>query len=162
MSDSSKSARKYLRHKVTRKCNLVDQSLESLDSDDCAEILEFLKSSSAKLETFNENIYAEICKTEKDETKLGDILDECETYETQISVTCRKLSKKIASFSIPNSSNQPDLMHSHGNINKLKLPVLPLPTFSNRDGESLLQFFTNFEGILDKYSSADYRDTSGL
>ena len=41
-------------------------------------------------------------------------------------------------------------------VNKLKLPELPLPCFGNSEGENLIQFFINFENILDKYQLGDF------
>ena len=44
----------------------------------------------------------------------------------------------------------------HASRNKLKLPELPLPSFSNNEGERLIQFFINFEAIIDKYDLSNF------
>ena len=57
----------------------------------------------------------------------------------------------VESSGISVGGNTPSLVQ-----NKLKLPQVPLPEFSNRKGENLRNFFLSFESIIDKHRLSSF------
>lgn len=149
-----KHSRRYSRQKVTRKCGNINSNIDSFSKQDCTENIEYLRTLEVKLNSDNETIVTKSWG-KMDENSLTKEMDESDTYEKQINLHCRMLSDRIKTLSGPSSAEDVNSnavvtprVDQGRSVNKLKLPEIPLPKFSNKKGENLTQFFINFEGIL--------------
>ena len=149
-------SRCYLRQKLTRKYNSTVESIATLTKLECEEYLEFFKASFEKLSVVDEQIGSALSES-KGEAEMNKDLGEAEEYEKKTNECIRKLKTKLAEFSIPsNLSSDTSITSDANRPTKLKLPEMPLPQFSHKKDESLVQFFINFEDIIKKYNISDY------
>jgi hypothetical protein len=114
--------------------------------------LNALESLQAEIKNLNESICASLWQKTKDESKLSAEFDICETYNNKIREGILILKADIADAT---SITEPRVLDAQPRLNKLKLPEVPLPTYSHSEGETLNQFFENFETILCKYDLSD-------
>jgi hypothetical protein len=148
-----KENRKYLRGKVTRKCNAVVSSLEQFTVEQCSYALSDIKTLREKLDKSNEGILKGLWIHETEDGALNRELESCDKYDDEMASLVRRVESRITSFS--NSPLQPTSETPRPNT-QLKLPQLPLPEYSHTHGESLERFFFNFENIISKYSLSNY------
>ena len=158
--DALKHKRTYLRAKVTRKHNTIVESVEEYNTLDCNEQIDILKLLSKQLYDFDDEIGAIISSLMIAE-ELDSEIQNAEEYEQKVTYTLRILKERLAVLT-PNNPIQPDMHsgittddHSHRGT-KLKLPEIPLPKFDNKDDQCLIQFFLNFEGVINKYNLSEY------
>ena len=148
-----KDCRKHIRTKVTKKC--TEERISSLLLKDCASEIEDLKFLRDQLAKLNEDIGHVLCMEEK--FNLDSELNKCDEYYDTISIQIKKIEdheKSISANSNFELANQ-QITEVMPPISKLKLPELPMPTFSNAPGESLERFFVNFEHIINKCQLAE-------
>ena len=140
--------RKYIRARVTRIYNQVTTQFEfeSLTARKKADLTEKLHELKTKLTKVNDSIHS-ILPSTVDEAEL--ILEE-EEYE-------EKLSSSLSALVVQETA-PPQIPERDGplNINKLKLPTVSLPEYSNLKGESLEKFLFTFESIITKHGLSDY------
>ena len=70
-----KDSRKYLRSKITRKCNTIKTNIDSLDIHECHKEIDELQSLSDRLEKLNEKISGGLWIYVKDRAVLNQELD---------------------------------------------------------------------------------------
>ena len=149
-------SRQYLRQKFSRKFNNLSNNYTNFSIQECQDSLDYLKSLFGELSTTDREIGTILFGFRGESAMLNDI-NESESYEQKFESINSKLRQKISELSILNSAAENSDQNFTGReINKLKLPELPLPKFSNLPGEDLIQFFLNFEQIIDKYNLSDY------
>ena len=149
--DFSRRVRGSLRSGVTRVCNSVESSIDSMNREVLLQNLSKLKEYKTLLESHDKDIARLIY----DDVSLRDTLDaeleECGEYLDKLYKFISKLDLRLKNSNILNSSSsQSQILSSNSQI---KLPQLPLPEFSNKPGDDLNGFFRNFETILDKYAA---------
>ena len=154
-----KTSRTRLRSKVTRFCNAIDASLERSSLVELSNILQDLRNLQCKLEEVNDSVCKILLATESKDTVERD-LDLCDEYEDKISSYLHKIQNKIQADQgrietsrVSTRDEYVDLSRPDGQI---KLPQLPLPVYSHAPGESLENFFANFESIIDKYNLSPF------
>ena len=165
-----KDNRKHLRSKVTRLINSINTSLENLALDDLEDHLQTFNSYSSQLDSLNEKISSVLWIHEQRREVLNNEMDTCEKYQSDICRSVRQINKKCTELKnavIASTSNGNQVLSSvagpsgtqpvHNVVpNKLQLPQLPLPEFSNSEGECLSQFIAGFEAIISKYNLSQY------
>ena len=165
--ETLKSTRQYLRQRVTVKCKSITTNVSNFTEVDLQEHIEFLKDTSSKLYKYDEKIGSIYCSLDQ-MPELSKDMTNIEAYEQNINSALRLLNdrKKVlfpkvegAQSSSPTDSNSSGSSglnsgHEYHQLQKLRLPEIPLPSYEQ--GESLTQFFVNFEDILDKYVLSDY------
>ena len=147
-----KHKRTYVRQKLSRNINKIDVSINDLTKHECLEYIEKMKQSQVSLCSLDEEIGSMLIAAGSSETAINSEFESVEAYERSISNIMFSLNEKLSTFN--EIQTETSVMGSHI-PSKLKLPEIPLPKFNNYEGESLAQFFINFENILDKYSLAD-------
>ena len=155
-----KNSRKYYRTKVTKASNFVHANLDSLSLELIHDYINELKSLTIKLDKCNDSIGKIIWKCECTEVELQTELSSCDDYENKITIAVRRLETSLQT--IAQNVNTAEVGVAHGPRHddmvstKLKLPMIPLPEFSNSKGESFNKFITSFEFIIDKYNISNY------
>ena len=155
----NKENRRHLRTKVTKLITSIHDNIDDFDEDDCEDHLQTLGSYASQLCSLDEKINAVLWMHEQRREILNKEMDACEKYQFDISKITRKINKRFSVIGPTNNVAARSSNHaqSHNFIpNKLQLPQLPLPEFSNAEGESLSQFFSEFESIISKYSLSQY------
>lgn len=148
-----KHSRKYLRAKVTRRCNIIEQNIASFDCGALeAELLD-LKELRVQLDDSNLCVSKSIWSFVTSSTARDKELDECDQYDCKFVSAIRS----ITSAPISASSPQGVGVASNGAIfnAKLKMPELPLPQYSYAKEENLEQFF-RFESVINNYNLTSY------
>ena len=158
-----KDNRKYVRQKLTLRCNKISNNVDSFSVDDGVENLEFITMFGQKLMNLDEQI-GTIIFSQGVEEKSNEEMEQTETYENKISSAKRKLNAAIAVLSGPtpgvssysNPTGGEGVGGGRASLPKMKLPELPLPKYGRLEGENLVQFFSNFEDIITKYNLSEY------
>ena len=157
-----KNSRTFHRGKITSRCNAIDADFEQFDLIDCQENLEILKELESKHSDFNDAIVAEF-DSETESSVFETELSASERYDERIR-SCRKklkdrMSRELLIPPDPNAGLGGGGLRTSGGDpkpHKLKLPEMPLPFFHHEEGQSFLNFITNFEDIINKYSLSDF------
>ena len=153
-----RNARRYLRQRLTRRINVVNRNLDSLDIDQCRDDLNLILELRQKISDLDTSIGSFLAPL--GEESMDADLDEVERYESISNPIVNILKSKIASLEGISSTSHASLhqpaVSDFPSPNKLKLPEIPLPKFENNENESLIQFFINFENIIRKYNLTDY------
>ena len=150
-------SRAYLRQKITKKCNAIEENVLNSDVVSCKEYISEVKTLSSKISELDDEI-GDLMLRSKGESELNSDMVNCEAYETKIKTILRLLNTKLSTLTSSNAPSVSDQQSSGTSTlkNNLKLPEFPLPTYSHAKGESLVQFFINFESIIDKYTLSEY------
>lgn len=157
MSDADYSihSRGRIRAKVTRTCNKIHDDLPNLTSVERKANITYLESLRVELKNMDEFICSDIWKSKSDKVELEAEWDICDSYEKNIFDTIFALDQPITEVPITSSNSEQVVAHS-SRLNKLRLPEIPLPMFSNAQDETLNHFLENFNNILSKYELSDY------
>lgn len=159
MTDNySTRARGHLRAKVTRLCNKVDDVMNVLTPREVAVALANLEKWSAELKILDEKIGSKICISDSDSD--SDVLERewesCDDYEQRITEAQETLRRMLTlEQGTPGTPTVTALTSDNLRQTKLKLPELPLPTFSNLPDETLNHFLDNFESVINKYNLSE-------
>ena len=149
-----KDTRAYLRRNITRKCNALHAKSDSLTVRDCKDALESLKDWKVKIIECNEKIGTELLKTPNEDV-INKEFAETDEYEEKLREYINWMEDELVVHQPPPRAVDAST-GARAPGTKLKLPEFPLPKFSNAPGESLLEFFTNFEDIISKYVLTEY------
>jgi len=148
------SNRKVMRGICTKKCNNLELTAESLTKLEVQENLDMLKSYRKKLEQFNNQISNKIWTVVTDQAKLEHEVERCQLYDERLLRLIAKLQMKSKEF---DRLCEPPIRNSEAaSTSHLRLPMVSLPSYGNKEGECLEQFFENFEDIVRKYNLPDY------
>ena len=150
-------ARGHIRTKVTKHCNLVSDELSDLTEHKRRTYLDKLESLKRELSDADKIIFqlqAESVATPEDFLRFS---DERELYQDKIADALGSLSSHDTRNSTMNFSNN---LFSNDSptleSNKLKLPQVPLPEFSNHKSQNFGKFIQEFEAIVNRHSLSDY------
>ena len=160
--DFHKHNRTYARASLTKFCNALFSKIGSFDLKQCRNAIADLKAHQAKLERLETLVSQGAWVHISEQTKLDEEFSKFEEYETKIMTHVRLVEDQIEflqGLSAPPASgggSSPGLSDVHRIGQQVKLPQLPLPEFSNKEGESLEKFLTNFESILGKFTCTEY------
>ena len=140
--------RQYIRARVTRIHNQVTNQYEyeSLTPRKKTDLIEKLHELKEKLITVNERIHSVLPATVVED----ELIEQEEEYEDKISTALSVL--VVAEIPLSPGLAQNNLP----NANKLKLPTVSLPEFSNEKGDSLEKFLFSFESIIGKHGLSEY------
>ena len=142
--------RQYMRQRITRIYNLVDQQFESITAQKINTYIDVISTIQKELPVVNRQIYALSVDPDNEEEVGGSIADD-EHYEDIILEILSKLRPQDGSPLTQSFGATPSIV----NGNKLRLPVISLPIFSNNKDESLEKFLFNFESIISKHNLSE-------
>ena len=154
-----RSSRKYYRSKVTRTFNFIQGNIAILTPEAKHDYREDLLNIQTNLNKYNDEYRDVFKKSECSESDIEAELDVVDDYDGRISSALRLL-ESSARAADAQSSAVGHAGRAHGVdvagmlpvSSTLKLPLLPLPEFSNNDHESNDKFILAFETIVGKYN----------
>ena len=152
------SGRTRLRSKCTKTCNSAESQMDSLSSHEIKSTIEGLKDLRIKFDKSNDEISRLIWAT-KNKEALNSEYTRCDEYDCKITNTIQLLEDKLQSSLNEQTGANSLIAQNPGSSlrqGQLKLPLLPLPEYGHADGESLENFITNFETILQKYNLTSF------
>ena len=145
--------RGFVRTRITKLCNKIRDEGASLTADEVHVHLSKCTTLQEEIVSLDKTIYLLLCETNLTEDEHERLITENERYEEMLSASVATLN----TLNAVNLNENSDPIASSNNFrntdfvsNKLKMPVIPLPKFSNKKGESLIQFFRAFEAIVNK------------
>lgn len=145
-------SRQYIRARITRLSNTVERDRPSLSEQKCLDNIKLMNNLEHELNDINAQIH-KVLPTNLD---LNQLLLEEESYEEKISDTLQQL-KSMVSHSEESEINSSPIQPSRlPPSNKLRLPDVALPEFSNTKSESLEKFLYEFESIISKHYLTEY------
>lgn len=150
-----KDNRKYVRQKVTKKCDKIRISVGTFSNNEKLSEISHLRSLDQQLDKLNDRLSSGIWEHVTAREELNKELDSVDKYSKEISLTISILEmpqivSQSGDGSFAGSSRSPSL-GGH-----LRLPELPLPEYGHEVGQNIERFFTNFETVLNKYPVSDF------
>ena len=139
------NSRAYIRKRVTERHNSKHNFCEwsKVKRDQVREeLLEHL----SELRNYDQEIQAQKWDEKEDESWLNDEFDACDRYSEKIRECVALLKECVAT---PSTSIDQA-------CSLLKSPTAPLPKFKSQEGEDLLKFFKDFEGVTSMFNYSDY------
>ena len=148
--------RGYIRAQVSRIANSVDQNIDDQDHLVKLNSLSKIQQFSIDLKKLDDEVSSLMFETSKAENfeeseQFTKELEACTKYSDIIIDIINKLNISIAVGNVSPESNS-----SQSHSNKLRLPEVPLPEFSNGTGECLQSFFVKFESIVSQHRLSSY------
>lgn len=147
-------ARKYIRADITKTCNYVNSHISSMNLNEKHEKLAKLEALKVDVRDLDDKILS-IHLTRSSDDEIQTIYDGCTEYQSKLvsALTSLKLSCESNPVLVPTVPISPAAELSRS---QLKLPVLPLPEYGHKPGESLSQFLHTFDNIINKYNLTSY------
>ena len=143
-------SRGYKRAQVTKLNDKVNGRLAELSEEEKFNSLSKLEQLSFDLRKLNDEIHSIKFKDDTDDAELENCLEECDHYDELIVESVNTLKRGLA----VNSDNVP--ITDRTLSNRLKLPEVPLPEYSNGKSETLDYFLRTFTSIVEKHSLSSY------
>ena len=141
-------SRGHIRTQVTKQNQNVKANLGQFSKVQKHQLISKLKSLLSDLKALNEQIQQ--CKwgemKDEDHDKYTKELETCDSYEDKILESIAILEE-----SLPTSNANVCNTHT-----KLRQPVIPLPKFESKSGESIERFLRNFEAVVSENNYEDY------
>ena len=146
-------SRGRIRTKVTKLTDKIQSNLVLLSESDKLSAISNLEQWKHELKQLDSDIGSLKYGDKSTAESLESEWEACESYESKITdtLTILKIPRTLPDRSAVFIEDSSTLLK-----NKLKLPEIPLPTYSNLKDETLNQFLSNFESIINKYSLSEY------
>lgn len=156
--ENAVKTRGYTRQRVTKLCSKVESELLSLSVEQCnayADRLQILRNDLLDSGKLIMSLAVEQNVSDGDFERL---MKEDDDYEGVVALILSKLKVRgqpAAAIVAPTLSG---IATNNGvqTINKLKLPQVTFPKFSNKKGENVQEFLRSFESIIDKHCLGSY------
>ena len=137
------------RAQITRLYNRVATNVDAMTVKEKNFAIARLEQHEIDIRDLDKQIYELLC--EEEDIDMDAEIATCESYLERI---CEALVDIRGSFA-------PSAVNISGDNNPvrssiLKLPEMPLPKFSNEKGESLTNFISSFEGVINKHNLSTY------
>ena len=149
-----KKTRAYVRSKITSLCTKIHEEISSISLHIRDEYVVRLSGLKAEVSELDRQFIAQSIENGHTDEQIEQHAANDEVYETKISLALSVL----RSLGVTNpviSSSARDVVISD-NREKLKLPFVQLPKFSNGKGEGVDDFFRSLESILDKHNLSEH------
>lgn len=151
--------RTYVRQRVTRIYNNVVDNFGSFNESSMKVSLAKLESLSTELKILDKTIVGHYISQNVEESKINDEYESAEIYEERVLISLDRLKSSLYSDIGDRMNGGFDSGNTRSSIpamQKIRLPEVPLPVFSNMKGESLEKFFHNFENIINKHGLSSF------
>ena len=151
------NSRAYIRTRITNLDKRVKEEIKNITKNKCYQFYQRATTLKSEIDTVNKSLLGIYCKLELTQAQLKKQLDSVEKYDDTLSDLLADINLKLSELDPPTSSNQSSGSHSANPANrKLRLPEIPLPTFSNHKHESYRNFRRSFEGVISKHDLTSY------
>ena len=153
MSEFSCLLRDRIRSKITQLGETV--ASDTLSQRDRTLALANLETWRTKIEELNDEIGKQLCAENQIDEVEWENREAFEFKIAELTLTLREQSQAeldlSESINMASSTQIPALRTP-----KMKLPEIPLPTFSNSSNQTLNHFLDNFNAVIDKYNLSQY------
>ena len=149
-------ARGHLRTQITKLTDKVQATVSDSSRTEKLSWLTRLESFDSEIKKYDREVNEEGWSESKDADKLSLDLDTCDSYSQKIAVAISLLKDSLSNDDQALHSPAALFAHTPTRLNKLKLPEIPLPTFSHARDENLTHFLRNFDSSIDKYELSSY------
>ena len=158
-----KQNRGYLRGKVTKKHAAIDE-VDDYDIQKCNDELCIIKGLQVKLNELNNSISRGLWIHVKEEKAREQEVLTIDQYDEYINKLISRLELRLKQVLDSQSSTQQSFSGRipeqepivPGGQGHLRLPQVPLPEYTHREGENLAVFFRNFEDVVQKFNLSQY------
>ena len=150
-----KEVRRVKRGDATRTCNAINTDLSLLSPQILQQRLAHCKDLLEDLKDLDDKIFLSMCIGDFTELQRDQEYENSSTYRQNLLEAVAKLELCLNPPTPPNLPVGTDARINVPRSGRLKLPELPLPTFSNKPNEDLDRFFENFEQMIEKFSLQD-------
>ena len=157
LADVSRN-RGFIRQRITKLVNKISDEVPNVSHSGKSLHLEKCITLKKKIQDLDEEIFEINISLNTNDLELGEEETRAEAYIEMLDDAILKLESLptqnlagVGSSGISVEGNTPSVVQ-----NKLKLPQVPLPEFSNRKGENLRNFFLSFESIIDKHRLSSF------
>ena len=139
-------SRGYMRSRVSKLCSNILTDIADFSPQQKLKYIDRLTSLKAELDDKNKVIFTLLMKNKTKDSELDQKIEEEEEYDNKI-LDC------ISNLKTAGETYQPNRSHTVGNTKgrKLKLPDVPLPTFTNGKNENFKKFIEDFETTINEY-----------
>ena len=151
-----KRARGFVRTKITKLFNKCEEEADELSPELRNLYLENCKSLFSEISDYNKQIFQFNVSTNMSDEDFNNSLLEEESYTEKLGLAMAALGSGVSNGTPDVSPNGVTGDTSFSIRNRIKLPQVPLPKYSNGVGENLNKFFRSFEAIVDKHRLASY------
>lgn len=152
--------RGYTRQRITKLCNKIDSEYEGITEEQSKYYIEKVRALQRDLNDVDSNLIKVLIKTEADEDLLDETIQEQDEYEEMLLLT---LSRLQAVSTNNNAASTPlindNFFANAGSLpaqNRLRLPEVPLPIFSNAKNDDYEKFVFSFESFVNKHNLTSY------
>ena len=146
-----KHKRKYMRSEITKINNKIENEIDTFAVEEKSRLALRIEKLRPEVEIINQKVFKCLFSAESEEAEIQEEYDACIEYDNTLAACREKLRAVLPVRNSDSASNTNN--YSRG---ALKLPKVPLPEFSNKDGEDLHKFILNFESIINKYKLSPY------
>jgi len=146
-------SRKYVRQRATKVCQKVHTQLDTFTEEQRMVISDTLMSLRNELSALNKSMFPLYLKTNMTESRMDQMVGEEERYDDSLLGAMARLrsTQTVSAANVSQTSNGESRTGAVGS-QKLKLPRIPLPEFSNAKNQSLQKFIRSFESIISKHN----------
>ena len=148
--------RAFTRYKVTKLYSNISHEIDNITQSKRKLFIDKLNHLKEELTSFDRQILADLVNSGVSDDFIQNSCDEAETYEDKIMEALILLQEQNRNT---NDSLRPHISFNEQNDrdrNRLKLPQVPLPEFSNGRGQNFQKFIRGFESIVEKHDLSDY------
>jgi len=147
-----KTKRKLTRAEITRIANNVESNLPSLSREEKMQTMVRLRTLQESIREQDQNILDALCTEDAAENVLESEYEMCAEYARKITASIIELETALK----PAGNVQVGPVAQDPCRSQLKLPQIPFPEYSHKEGEDLNKFLANFETIVAKYNLTSY------
>ena len=151
-----KRARGFVRTKITKLCNKCEEEADELSPELRILYLSKCKNLFDKISDYDDQIFQLNINANMSDEDLNNSSLEDESYSEKLESAMATLGSGVPNGAPDVSPNGVTGDTSFSIRNRIKLPQVPLPKYSNGVGENLNKFFRSFEAIVDKHRLASY------
>lgn len=152
-------SRGYKRSQISKLHTKVGDGIEELSEQECKNPMSKLEQLSVEVQKLDSEITSLTWAENEDDDEFDTAMEECEGYNEKVYDTLTLLRTALSGHENSINNVNPLLNNQgHGPLfnSRLKLPEVPLPTFSNSRDETLDNFLSTFVNITNKYNLSSY------
>ena len=150
------TSRKFLRRRITTLCDKIDGEVETYNEPKCIMLKNKLLAYQSEQSELHSEIFRIHVKEKAKDDVLEALIEKYEEYSDRIDESVSHLEVALRSLQGVPSPFPAGFSSTDGGATKLKLPVVDLPTFSNKTGENVNRFIKQFESITAKHKISSH------
>ena len=146
------ATRGVTRTRLTKLCQKVNKDIDRMTQEELFSCLDKASKIEGELASCDSKISEALFASKGNCDEFTNELFKCEEYQDSLFQLKSKIKTRSPGLNQGNNPNSNAPSHS----NKLKLPEVPLPKFSNSKTETLISFIEQFESVINSYNLSGY------